>query len=174
MKFKVGQKVKVKDFYDIAGTFVGDHETKGLHFAKEMVNMCGKTYNITNIRSSMVTTEKVIELAETGYVFVEEWLEPTDINVTLLDIYRADEEIAFLLAKDIFECGELIVVDFAKDLDLEPNMMYRTTKMSDVELTLTQNYDGVDAYLTHAVLFEGDAYDFFAQSLVDKICKKMA
>ena len=46
--------------------------------------------------------------------------------------------------------------------------------MSDIELTLTQNHDGVDAYHTHAVLFEGDAYDFFTQSLVDKICKKMA
>ena len=173
-KFKVGQKVKVKDFYDIAGTFEGEHRTKGLHFAEQMVNMCGKTYTITDIRGSWCTSEKVIELSGTGFVFLEEWLMPTDINITFKDLYRADEEIAFFLAKDIFECGELIVVEFQHDLDLEPNMMYRTTKMSDVELTLTTNHDGVDDYHTHAVIFEGDAYDFISQNLVDKICKKMA
>ena len=174
MKFKVGQKVKVKDFYDIAGTFEGNHRTHNLIFNKPMLKLCGETLTISNIRKSSICTELVVDVFETGYVFVEEWLEPVDINITLYDIYRADEEIAFLLARDIFECGELIVVDFAKDLDLEPNMMYRTTKMSDVELILTPNHDGVDAYHTHAVLFEGDAYDFFSQSLVDKICKKMA
>lgn len=175
MKFKVGQKVRVKDFYDIAGTFEGNYRTNGVCFVDDMLFFCGKTLTITNVGHGYYKPNKlIIDVKETYYNFTEDWLEPVDINITLKDLYRADEEIAFLLAKDIFECGELIVVEFQHDLDLEPNMMYRTTKMADVELTLTSNHDGVDEYHTHAVLFEGDAYDFISQNLVDKICKKMA
>ena len=51
MKFKVGQKVKVKDFYDIAGTIDRAHCTHGLPFTRTMLELCGKTFTITNIRN---------------------------------------------------------------------------------------------------------------------------
>lgn len=177
MKFKVGQKVKVKDFYDIAGTFEGDHFTKGLHFAEQMVDMCGKTYNITDIRSSMVTTEKVIELAGTGWVFVEEWLELVSEKhyVTLSEIFRADKEYASFLARQLCEIADLIVVEFVEDLDLVVPNYYKTVNMCDVEFTITNDHSDVDEYFTHAVVFEDDTYDLIADSLVAKIlCKKTA
>ena len=46
MKFKVGQKVKVKNFYDIAGTFTAPHKARGVMFPKEMVDFCGKVFTI--------------------------------------------------------------------------------------------------------------------------------
>lgn len=176
-KFKVGQKVKVKDFYDIAGTFEGDHFTKGLHFAEQMVDMCGKIYDITDIRSSMVATEKVIELADTSWIFVEEWLEPAYEKhyVTLSDIYKADKEYASFLARQLCEIADLIVVEFADDLNLVVPNYYKTVNMCDVEFTITNDHSDVDEYFTHAVVFEDDAYDFITDYLVAKIlCKKTA
>lgn len=176
-KFKVGQKVKVKDFYDIAGTFDAQHKTKGLYFAEQMVDTCGKTYNITDIRSGFTTTEKVIDLAGTDWVFLEEWLEPAyeKHHITLRDIYKADKEYASFLARQLCEIADLIVVEFVEDLDLVVPNYYKTVNMCDVEFTITNDHSDVDEYFTHAVVFEDDTYDLIADSLVAKIlCKKTA
>lgn len=174
MKFKVGQKVKVKDFYDIAGTFDAQYRTKGLHFSELMVDMCGKTHNITDIRSSVVTTEKVVELEGTGFVFLEEWLEPVykTHHVTLRDIYKADKEYASFLAQELCVIADLIVVELVEDLDLIEPHYYKTVSMNDVEFTITNDHSDVDEYHTHAVIFEDDDYDFISDDLVAKILSK--
>ena len=174
MKFKVGQKVKVKDFYDIAGTFEGDHRTHNLLFAKQMLELCGETLTITNIRNSSVCAELVADVRETGHVFVEEWLELVSEkhHVTLRDIFRADKEYASFLAQQLCEIADLIVVEFKEDLDLVVPNYYKTVSMNYVEFTITNDHSDVDEYHTHAVVFEDDAYDFITDDLVAKILRK--
>ena len=142
MKFKVGQKVKVKDFYDIAGTFEGDHRTHNLSFTKPMLELCGKTLTITNIRNSSVCTELVADVSETHNVFVEEWLEPVYEKhyVTLSDIYKADKEYASFLARQLCQIADLIVVEFAEDLDLVVPNYYKTVSMNNIEFTITNDH----------------------------------
>lgn len=174
MKFKVGQKVKVKDFYDIAGTFDTRHNTRGLHFSPNMVCLCNKEFTITNIRGGHTTNEDVAELSGTEYVFLEEWLEPSykTHHVTLKDIYKADKEYASFLAQQLCEIADLIVVEFVEDLDLIEPHYYKTVSMNDVEFTITNDHSDVDEYHAHAVIFEDDAYDFISDDLVAKICDK--
>ena len=176
MKFKVGQKVKVKDFYDIAGTFEGDHRTHNLSFNKPMLKLCGETLTVVNVRRSSICTEPVVDVGETGYVFVEEWLELVcDTHcITLRDIYKADKEYASFLARKLCEIADLIVVEFKEDLDLVVPNYYKTVSMNDVEFTITNDHSDVDEYFTYAVVFEDDTYDLIADSLVAKICKKTA
>lgn len=171
MKFKVGQKVKVKDFYDIAGTLNEKHRTNGVVFSRPMVELCNNTFNILNIRRSEVFKTQVVDMMETGYVFVEEWLEPVYEKhyVTLSDIYNADKEYASFLARQLCEIADLIVVEFADDLDLAVPNYYKTVHMCDVEFTITNDHSDVDEYFTHAVVFEDDTYDLIADSLVAKI-----
>lgn len=174
MKFKVGQKVKVKDFYDIAGTFEGDHRTHNLSFTKPMLKLCGETLTITNIRQGGVCTELVAEVSETGNVFVEEWLELVreKHHVTLRDIHKADKEYASFLAQQLCEIADLIVVEFVEDLDLMEPHYYKTVSMNDIEFIITNDHSDVDEYHTHAVIFEDDAYDFISDDLVTKILSK--
>lgn len=177
MKFKVGQKVKVKDFYDIAGTFNGEHRTNSVVFNRPMVELCNNTFTILNIRRSDVFATQVIDMMETGYVFVEEWLTPVyeKHHITLRDIYKADKEYASFLARQLCEIADLIVVEFAEDLDLVVPNYYKTVSMNDIEFTITNDHSDVDEYFTHAVVFEDDAYDFITDDLVAKIlCKKTA
>lgn len=174
MKFKVGQKVKIKDFYDIAGTFDTRYHTRGLHFSPNMVDLCNKEFTITNIRGSHATEEDVAELSGTDYVFLEEWLDLVSEthHVTLKDIYKADKEYASFLAQPLCEIADLIVVEFVEDLDLIEPHYYKTVSMNDVEFTITNDHSDVDEYHTHAVIFEDDAYDFISDDLVTKICNK--
>jgi hypothetical protein len=173
MKFKVGQKVKVKDFYDIAGTLNGEHRTNGALFNRPMVELCNNTFTILNIRRSDIFKTQVIDMMETGYVFVEEWLEPAYEKhyVTLRDIYKADKEYASFLAQKLCEIADLIVVEFAEDLDLVVPNYYKTVSMNDIEFTITNDHSDVDEYFTHVVVFEDDAYDLIADSLVTKILR---
>ena len=177
MKFKVGQKVKVKDFYDIAGTIDRAHCTHGLPFTRTMLELCGKTFTITNIRNSCACTELVADVLETGNVFVEEWLELVSEKhyVTLHDIYKADEEYASFLAQELCVSADLIVVEFTQDLELIPEHYYKSVSAKDVEFMITNDHSDVDDYHTHAVVFEDDAFDFISNDLVAKIlCKKTA
>lgn len=175
-KFKVGQKVRVKDFYDIAGTFDAQYNTKGLYFAEQMVDMCGKTYNITDIRSSVVTTEKVIELAGTGWVFVEEWLEPVDLKCTLADVFEYDMELADCFANTIRDEWNIIALDInhmIEDDELKENATYRTMPAKDIILRFDPKHSSVDEWHTHAVIFEGYGYlDCVCSSCVtDILCR---
>jgi hypothetical protein len=174
MKFKVGQKVKVKDFYDIAGTFDTRYHTRGLHFSPNMVDLCNKECTIENIRGGYSTNEDVAELSGTDYVFIEEWLEPiyNTYHVTLKDIYKADKEYASFLAQQLCVIADLIVVELSEDIELIPEHYYKTVSMNDVEFTITNDHSDVDEYHTHAVIFEDDDYDFISDDLVAKICNK--
>lgn len=171
MKFKVGQMVKVKDFYDIAGTFDTRHNTRGLHFSPSMVDLCNKKFIIENIRGGYTTKEDVAELSGTEFVFLEDWLELVSetYHATLKDIYKADKEYASFLAQQLCEIADLIVVEFVEDLDLIEPHYYKTVSMNDVEFTITNDHSDVDEYHTHAVIFEDDAYDFISDDLVTKI-----
>lgn len=178
-KFKVGQKVKVKDFYDIAGTFERDHCTHGLPFTKSMLELCGKTLTITNIRNSCVCTELVADVRETGNVFVEEWLEPVELKCTLADVFEYDMELADCFANQIRDDWNIIALDInhmIEDDELKENATYRTRHAKDIVLRLDPTHSSVDEWHTHAVIFEGYGYlDCICSSCVAEIlCKKTA
>lgn len=168
---KVGDKVKVKDFYDIAGLLDAKHQTNNLYFAKQMVDMCGKIYKIDNTRYSLVTNSTVYDIIAEGgdnWTFVEEWLIPQKLNGTLEDVYNYDEEMACCFAEKIRDNWNIIVIDLPQMIEtdeLKENATYRTRYMRDVKLEFTTNNPNVDNYFTHAVVME--SYGF-----IDAICEE--
>ena len=174
-KFNVGQKVKVKDFYDIASTLDEGHKTHNLLFSKEMLDLCGKTFIISHIRTGYTTTngEYVIDLINTGYVFVEEWLEPVELKCTLADVFEYDMELADCFANQIRDNWNIIALDInhmIEDDELKENATYRTRHARDIVLKLDPNHSSVDEWHTHAVIFEGYGYlDCICSSCVAEI-----
>ena len=158
-KFNVGDKVKVKDFYDIAVTLDKGHRTRDLLFNKQMVDLCGKTFTISNLRTSVV--RDVIGLEGTGYVFVEEWLEPVVLRCTLADVFEYDMELADCFANQIRDDWNVIALDInhmIEDDELKENATYRTRHAKDIVLKLDPTHPSVDERHTHAVIFEGYGY----------------
>ena len=177
-KFNVGDKVKVKDFYDIAVTLDKGHRTHNLLFSKEMLDLCGKTFIISHIRAGYTTTneKEVIELEGTGYVFVEEWLELVDLKCTLEDVFEYDSELADFFADQIRDEYNIIICDIDHaifDEDLHENTTYVTKQAKDIVLKFDSKHPSVDEWHTHAVIFEGYGYiDCVCSSCVADILRK--
>lgn len=162
-KFIVGDKVKVKDFYDIAVTLNKSHRTHNLPFSKEMLYLCGETFTISHIRAGYTTTneKEVIELEGTDYVFVEEWLEPAVLRCTLADVFEYDMELADCFANQIRDNWNIIALDInhmIEDDELKENTTYYTRHAKDIVLRLDPTHPSVDEWHTHAVIFEGYGY----------------
>lgn len=180
-KFSIGDKVKVKDFYDIAVTLDTHHKTHNLLFNKEMVDLCGKTFTVSRIRTGYTTSnsEEIIELGGTVYVFVEEWLEPVVLKCTLADVFEYDSDLAYCFAQEIRDEWNILVLDLdyvVGDDDLKENATYRTRHAKDIILRFDRDNPNVDEWHTHAVIFEG--YDYLncvcSSCVAELLCKKTA
>ena len=175
----VGDKVKVKDFYDIAGLLDAKHKTRELYFAKSMVDMCGKIYKISNTRHSATTNSIVYDIQSNAgdtWTFIDEWLIPQKRQGTLEDVCNYDEEMAGCFAEKIREKWNIIVIDLPQMIEtdeLKENATYRTRYMRDVKLEFTTNNPNVDEYFTHAVVMESYGFiDAVCEECVNKILQK--
>lgn len=174
MKFKVGQKVRVRNFYDIAGTFDDCHSRHGLYFDKDMVDMCNQVYPISKISRWFSTDDDVVELNDTGYVFLEVWLEPVceKHNVTLADVYDADAEFASFIANELCDEYNIIAIEVKDDLDLRNGEQYTAKYMCEIDLVLDPTHYSVDEDHTHAVLYKGEYLDAITTSFAKDIIKQ--
>lgn len=85
MKFKTGDKVRVKSWEEIKKTLDGKQRQRKLFFNKDMKKFCGK---IIKLGDSCQYYEHAFRGAEIGWSWAEEWLEPikNDFVVTVRGI----------------------------------------------------------------------------------------
>lgn len=172
-KFKVGDVVRVKDFYEIAKTFVGDNKTStGLYFNEAMLSSCGNLYTITNV--SCYHKDRYLL---NDWFYDERWLELVMFECTLEDVYHYDEDIAYQLADKIRDDYNIIALDLNSCIDddeFKENATYRTRHARDIKFSLRKDATSIDLY---NIVLEGyGLVDYCRQSTVDGIllCKKMA
>lgn len=71
MKFKTGDKVRVKSWEEIVKTLDSERECHGVYFNDEMEEFCGSTLTIGPWNDG-----DVYEDNKSGWVWSEQWLEP--------------------------------------------------------------------------------------------------
>lgn len=137
IKFKVGQKVKIKE-----NLKEGDYSRNRVFFAEEMEEYVGKIVTISNIGTHDRDYKYSIKEDEGCWVWDEEWLEPVNYTFNKKDIQ----------AGDIIELdnGDKLVAHYGyshdilfEDLDYQKN----ENPVSDIEYI---HEDGtIDSYRGH-------------------------
>lgn len=171
-KFKVGQKIKIKEFYEIAKTLDENNRllNNGLLFARDMLDYCGKEYIISHV---CIETNRV-EVNFSGWVFHEKWIEQTltQEEITLADIYKEDPCYASDIATELCDSYNIIAIGFEDELELRNGEQYTAKFMSEIDLVLDPTHESVDDVHTHAVLYKGEYLDAITTTFAKDIIKQ--
>lgn len=173
--YKVGDIVKIKDFYDIAQTFEGDGRTDYCKFKREMLDFCDKFAVI----SKADCDDNRYKIANCDYWFVSEWFKSySTILCTLEDICDYDEELACLFAESIFDEYGLVVNDLCRLIEsdcFKDDTTYQTINMKDVRLRIENDTKGADDWHKYAIFYKDRCLDFVCVDIIiNLLCAKPA
>lgn len=173
--YKVGDIVKIKDFYDIALTFEGDGRTDYCRFVREMLDFCGKFAVIRKVDNDA----NRYQIENCNHWFVSEWFQSySTILCTLEDICEYNEELACLFAESIFDEYGLVVNDLCRLIEsdcFKDDTTYQTIKMKDVSLRIENETKGSDMWHKYAIFYKDKCLDFVCiDVIITLLCKKRA
>ena len=173
--YKVGDIVKIKDFYDIALTFEGDGRTDYCRFKREMLDFCGK-FAVISVVDCVANRYKI---ANCDYWFVCEWFQLCVItHCTLEDVCDYDEELACFFAESIFDEYGLVVNDLCRLIEsdcFKDDTTYKTIKMKDVRLRIENDIKSADMWHKYAIFYKDKCLDFMCVDvIIDLLYEKRA